>query len=312
MAASSNHFYGHNAVLARYVGLDHPRPILGYMLHGWHAWFPWMPDTAVVINAVPRGFPVLAWSHRDREVLTAAGVSNVIPIGSPFLYLLRKRGLPPRPEGSSLVSFPFHSLETCSIEDTWSEYADYLLSLQGYERITVCLHEVEYDLPGVREWFEGRGIETTTNGSRWDPRYLDRFYDLVASHTAVTSNRISTAVIYGAAMGRATFLGGPVPGVVDQQEIGQLEDEGRRTEEFQRSEFPELIEGLEPDAARELGWRQLGADCILEPRELGRTLGWFGPRRIWARTAAAMTSARRTMRARAGRPGGQRPEVGAQ
>lgn len=282
MAASTNSDYGHNAILARYVGLSRTPPILGYLLHGWYPWFPWDPDADadVLIDIVPALVPILVWKKQDERRLRAAGARRVVTIGAPFLYLLRMCQAPPAQKERSLVAFPFHTHASASFEDAWDEYAAYLRTLEGYERITVCLHPEDYVRPDVRAYFEQGGFEVATNGRREDPTFLWRFHELVSRHCDVTSNRLTTAVLYGAAMGRRTFLGGPVPSVTVHEFVGPLQDEGERADRYQREHYPKLIEGLDPAAAREFGWSQLGGDCLRAPEELRRILGWSGPRRV--------------------------------
>lgn len=279
MAASTNSYYGHNAILARYAGLKRTPPILGYLLHGWHPWFPWEPDAEVLVKVVPGRIPILAWRKEDERRLRAAGAKTVVAIGSPFLYLLRMREAPAS-GGRSLVAFPFHTHLSASFEELWGEYAAYLRGLEGYQRITVCLHPEDYERRDVRSYFERSGLEVATNGRRDDPQFLWRFHDLVARHSEVTSNRLTTALVYGAAMGRRSFLGGPVPGITVHEAAGPMDNEGQRADRYQREHYPKLIEGLDPAAAREFGWSQLGGDCLRAPEELRRILGWSGPRRV--------------------------------
>ena len=143
MAATTNSNYGHNAILARYVGLAEPRPIFGYLLHGWHAWFPWEPDAEDLVRTVPSWVPILAWRKDDEWRLLEAGARKVTAIGAPFLYLLRLLGGAPLPSSRSLVAFPFHTHIGAQFEEAWDEYAFFLASLD-YDRITVCLYPEDY------------------------------------------------------------------------------------------------------------------------------------------------------------------------
>jgi hypothetical protein len=297
MAASCNAYYGHNAILARYAGLARPRPMYGYLLHGWHPWFPWMPDTKVIRDSVPPGVPVLAWSHRDRDHLEAGGVRSVRVIGAPFLYLLEMEGTPDPPRDRSLIVFPFHEVEAGGNDQSWEDYADYLEGL-AYDRVTVCVYPTDYDDHELRAVFTRRGFATVTNGTRDDPRFLYNLRAAVGSHTDVTSNRISTALVYGAAMGRRAFLGGPVPGVTVQQTAGPMVGEAGRAEEFQREHFREFVDGVEADRARALARSLLGGDALLEPAELRNAVGWSGGRQVAARGLAVAAAARRRVSVR--------------
>jgi hypothetical protein len=297
MAASTNSYYGHNAILARYVGLRKPPPILGYLLHGWHSWFPWEPDAEDIVKTVPRGIPILVWRKVDERKLREAGAAKVIAIGSPFLYLLTVRGEAILPETRSLVTFPLHTQLSATVKDVWSEYTSYLESLDEFDRITVCLYPEDYERREVRSYFERGGFAIAMNGRRDDPHFLDRFYDLVSNHSEVTSNRITTALVYGAAMGRRAFLGGPVPGITVHETAGPIDDEGRQAARFQRENFPDLIDGVNSTAARGFGWSQLGGDCLRSPEELRRILGWSGPKRVAGHALGIAAEVRRRVKA---------------
>lgn len=229
-------------------------------------------------------------------MLLGAGARRAIAIGSPFLYLLQMRGEAALDTPRSLVSFPFHSHPGLSFEETWNEYAAYLRSLPGYDEITVCLYPDDYERDDVRAYFEDHGLAVATNGTREDPRFLERFYDLVAAHSDVTSNRVSTALVFGAAMGRRAFLGGPVPGISVHQTAGAWEDEADRAAEYERRTYPDLVAGLEPDAARAFGRSQLGEQSMRRPNELRRILGWSGPKRVAARALAGVSALRRRVK----------------
>jgi hypothetical protein len=109
----------------------------------------------------------------------------------------------------------------------------------------------------------------------------------------VTSNRIGTAVVYGAALGRRTWVGGPTPGVPVQQTAGPIEDEAARAAEYGRANYPEFFDGIEGTDARSLGRRLLGAESMLSPDDLRDAVGWTGARRAAARALAMAAGARR-------------------
>jgi hypothetical protein len=159
--------------------------------------------------------------------------------------------------------------------------------------VTVCLYPTDYDDAALRGLFEDRGFATLTNGTRDDAAFLSNLHSVVGRHTDVTCNRISTALVYGAAMGRRSFLGGPVPGVTKQQTAGRMDGEAERAAAFQREHFPELIDGVGPDEARAFGRSVLGADALMSPDDLRVAVGWSGGRRVAARGLALAAAARR-------------------
>ena len=286
MVSTQNDFYGHKNVLARYTGVRGNPPILGYLQHGWK------DGAAFVDGPVARGVPKLVWTAENERETRALGHWPVRAVGAPFLYLMRLRGEAPAPPAGSLLAFPFHTEEKTRIERDDERYAEHLAA-RGADSVTVCLHPQDLENQAIRASYERRGFATTSNGNnRVDPRFLDRVFDLIARHERVTTNRVCTAIFYAAALGRGGSIGGPVPGI-ERGGSGPAASEAGYAERFQRTTFPELIDGVGGDAARELGERELGAESLRDPSELRRILGWQQPRRLAGRALGAATATRR-------------------
>lgn len=294
MAGSSNAFYGHRAILARFVGLPRERPILGYLQHGWmHGWCPWH-DNEPFFTSLPYAIPKLMWSELDARMIREAGGKPVRAIGSPFLYLLKMRGYSAPPGDGSLLCFPHHSSEIGGHDTDWEEFAEFTSNRADGRRVTVCLHPLDYEVTATREALRRFGFEPVTNGSREDPKFLLRFADLVESHDAVILNRLGTALAYAAAMGRRVSIGGPIPGMTVNAANRRVEHEAELMADFQRRHYPELLgEGLSAAEAEDFGWRELGASSMLPKDELADALGWRGLTRVRAQAIAKAAWLRR-------------------
>ena len=288
LVSTQNDFYGHKDVLARYTGVRGNPPILGYLQHGWKR------GSVFVDGPVVRGVPKLVWTADNERATRALGHWPVRAVGAPFLYLMRLRDEAPAPRPGALLAFPYHTEATTRIERDDERYAAHLAG-RGATSVTVCLHPQDLENQAIRASYENYGFATTSNGSnRVDPLFLDRVFDLIAAHERVTTNRVCTAIFYAAALGRGVSISGPVPGI-ERGGSGPAASEAGRAERFQRTTFPELVDGVGGDAARELGKRELGAESLREPGELRRTLGWQQPRRLASRALGAATATRRAL-----------------
>lgn len=286
------YYYGHAHILARWVGVssDRPRPIAGILQHGWTPWYPWLNAVDPVLTLQPSFFPRLVWSVADERMLRAAGIGRVEAIGAPFLYLQQMMPEPSPPPVNRLVVLAFHTSEQRAYDPGWEAHAEWLDGLrEQFEEIEVCLHRLDYANPDARSIFERPGFRTFHNGDRDDPRFLWRLEERLRSAAAVTTPRVSTGLIYAAAIGRRVFVGGPMGRVTHTERGEEVVDDLDRVQRFQQERYPRLQEGIEGAAARTWGRERLGAESMQAPERLGHTLGWLGPRRAvsWALAGGA-------------------------
>lgn len=300
MSSTSNHYYGHDEILRRWVGLEgRPRPIAGVLQHGWTPRYPWLNTSEQVLALQPRFVPRFVWSKADEEALRAAGGREIRAVGAPFLYLQEMLPEPQPPPRNRLLALAFHTSERQTYDPQWDAYADWLEAIRTeFDAVEVCLHPLDYANPAARRIFERRGLRTFMNGDRDDPGFLWRQQERIQAAAAVTTPRLNTGLIYAAAMGRRVFLGGPAGAVLGNEVQGRVADDRERAERFQRERYPELFAGIEGEQARSWGRKALGEESLQSPGQLGRTLGWLGRRRALAWMLAAGAA---VQRARGGR-----------
>jgi hypothetical protein len=106
-------------------------------------------------------------------------------------------------------------------------------------------------------------------GLRWqhtDADFLHKQLTELRRHRRVASNRLSSAVLYGAAVGcEPAVYGDPM----------QLDGEVRTIAERIRRRWPELHGKFpDPGAATESALAELGADALASPAEVRATFGW--------------------------------------
>lgn len=266
----TNHWYGHAHILARWCGLDetNPPPIRGTVQHGWTFVHGFGHKHGIHPSMTP-----LVWSDVCRRRAQAIGWRNVTAIGAPFAYLLE---MEPDPglEREGTIWYPFHGTrEYEGVDGAHDELIDEILATEDGP-VTVCLYYVEYENSAVRHHYEDAGFRVICHGQRgqwWkgtDRLFLYRQLAELRRHKRVASNRLSTAIFYGAAAGaEPAVYGDPMTFVGAQAGF----DGTMLLEKW----FPELHgRHLDAERARAIAYRELGQDLIAPPAELARILGW--------------------------------------
>jgi hypothetical protein len=270
----ANHYYGHSHVLARYCGLDESEPprIHGYLQHGWNIGDGLAPDHEFVA-----GTPTFVWSERTRRRAWSLGRRQVYVVGAPWAYLVRMEpdpGAVEQREGT--IWYPFHGWEGQRVE---GDHERLIAAIRCTEPgpVTVCLYWQEYRSVRLRRRYERAGFRVICHGyrgGRWrdlDPRFLYRQLAEQRRHRRVASNRLCSAVLYGALAGcEPAVYGDPMHLQRETEVYGGQARIGRQWAELHG-------ERVEPEIARRAAIEELGADRLLGPAELRRLFRWPAP-----------------------------------
>lgn len=267
---SSNHWYGHAHVLARWCGFDQTDPpaVDGVIQHGWT-----FVHGFGAAHKPPIGLPKFVWSDVCRRRGEAIGWSDYLVIGAPFAYLEALEAVP-EDERHGTIWYPFHG--TVDFEMVLGDHAALIRQIRDVEGddVTVCLHHVEYDDPAVRRFYAESGFRVICHGRRgtlWkdtDPGFLPKQLAELRRHRKVASNRLSTAVLYGALTGAEVGVYG------DPMEFPEVKD-GFDGQPLFQAWWPWMFgENVDRAAAEELARLELGADLLVPPEELAHLLGW--------------------------------------
>lgn len=277
-----NHYYGHSAVLAAYAGLSRPRHIAGLLQHGWTATSPvaaHFADFPAVGRTAHRR--LLVWSHASRAWSPSDEDRPTTAVGAPILYLERQLNAQGwrRTDALGPVFVPFHGTRLVRVTGAHAELAAQVADVDGPS--TVCLHVEDMTDPEITGAWARAGHRLVTAGRRDDPSFLLRIMHLAGNASRLSSNRLSTAVVYAAALGTpASVWGDPLTfGAQGAEALAML-----------RRHWPELHTADPEDGARPefgaaeadaeataLARAELGADALLEPGPLRETLGWTRP-----------------------------------
>lgn len=201
-----NHYYGQSHILARYCGLDDTEPprLRGYLQHGWNVGCGWNPSHEFFDGAWR-----YVWSESPRQRGYTLGRRNYAVIGAPWLYLAEMEpdlGRVPDEERDGTLFLLFHGWEGGKISGNHSELIDEIKATEP-GKVTMSLYYTEYERPEVRESYLESGFDVICFGRRgWnyvgtDRRFLYKQMEAMRGFKRVASNRLSTAIFYGASVG---------------------------------------------------------------------------------------------------------------
>jgi hypothetical protein len=266
-----NHWYGHAHILARYCGLDPARPprIPGVVQHGWNVLDGYGPK-----QPFEPGWVKFVWSDVCRRRGWAMGRRGYHSLGAPWNYLL---AMEPDDGGAEertgTIWYPFHGWE---FQEVTGDHLRLIETIKEVETgpVTVCLYWLEYRNETVRRLYESAGFRVISHGVRgwrWrntDTEFLYKQLAELRRHRRVASNRLSTAILYGASVGCAAAVYGD-PMVL--QEANPVFGGVTRLERL----WPELHgTSIDPAVAREFAAAELGVPYVVSPEELREIFGW--------------------------------------
>lgn len=265
-----NHFYGHSAALALAAGLRRPRHLPGLLQHGWTTASPALVHAHDFpqVGVDPR-WTMFVWSHRSRGWSPATESRRTVAIGSPFLYLdraARAAGWQPEGMGPTLW-IPFHGTRLLRVRGDHAQLAREAFDREG--ACTVCLHVEDAADPEIVAAWAAPGHRLVTAGRRNEPEFLARILGLIGAARRVASNRLSTAIMYAAAVGTEVAVYGP-PLAFTGQEVHSLDEIGDLWPEF----HGDTTSAAKTRAAAD---DELGAAALLPAAELRAALGWDQP-----------------------------------
>lgn len=288
---TANHYYGHAHVFADYVDIPFPPMIWGYLQHGWN-----IHDGFAVGTSFVPGTPLFIWSDAVLRRGWAMGRRNYAVVGAAWNYVLEvaKRGpltetlpdwQPPTPgwqppaEREGTIFYPFHGWEGQEVVGDHSRMLATLREVEGDVPLTVCLYWTEHKNPAIRRVYEEGGCRVITHGMRGfafkgtERHFLYKQYAELVSHRRVVSNRLSSAILYGASVGCDVGVYGDPMVLADEHSIyGGIERQHRN--------WPELHQEFVPrDFAQQVAHDELGLRHTREPAEIMELFRWTRPDR---------------------------------
>jgi len=265
----ANHFYGHAHIMARYVGLKHPPMLWGYLQHGWN-----LHDGFAIGTDVLPGSNLFVWSEAVARRGRSLGRRNYHVIGAAWAYLLEMEPADdPEPAREGTIFYPFHGWEG---QEVTGDHTKMLQTLREVEDgpLTICLYWNEYRNPAIRKVYEDAGCRVVSHGVRGfnyqgtDQRFLYKQLEELRRHRRVVSNRLSSAIFYGASVGcEVGVYGDPMTLVGEHPAYGGVERQHRLWPELHQEAVPMRL-------AREIATEELGSAHVRTPAEIRDLFRW--------------------------------------
>ncbi|MDP3181323.1 MAG: hypothetical protein Q8M54_00725 [Desulfobaccales bacterium] len=276
-----NAFYGGDRILKAYSGYE---GILKAVLpHGPH-----LVDRLVWKDEVEAPVPAIFYfSPIMKKAFERQTTKMVLPLASPFLYVIELLKGQPQPERRGTIFFPGHSSHHTAVTMDFADMAAKLAGLADeYQPVTVCLFWKDC-LFGYHQPFQERGIPVVSAGHMYDPDFLFRFYHLCSQHRYAASNYTrGSATFYSVKAGCSFFFLDPYGCEFDRYEVDNIyyvpehELDGRLVKMFQPPR-----PATTPDQMEFVDYI-LGTAYLTSPegvRQQLRTADKWDKRPIWAR-----------------------------
>jgi hypothetical protein len=286
---AQNHFYGHSAAWAAYLGRSRPRHVAGLVQHGWTAVSP----VATHFRDFPdAGMPgssrqLFVWSHESRGWDPTAEVHETVPVGAQLLYLAAAAGAPPKPrdDADAVVLMPVHGIQTQRVRGDHRALAHCWREAEG--AATACLYAADAQDPEILAAYRDAGHRVVVLGDRLEADFLWRLWTMLGRARRVVSNRLSTPVFYAGHLGADIAVYG---------DALRIEGESAGQNDRVRELWPELhAEHVDRVVAHDLVARELGVTHLRPPAELEGLLGWGHPRVLPAAQFWTTSVARRAV-----------------
>lgn len=221
--------FGHREVLLDYLGIDYSNLICGFLQHGAH------PDSNIgswPYQVLPRSFkgnyPAFVWSHTAVTLARESGHNHVSAIGSPWLYLLRNKGLlldnksigfdKLRPNREILI-VPAHGSGHSYANPNYSDLVSTWRTKVGDVEASVLLYYTEFCDPHIRRMWLNQGFKVECSGMAWGaehrtiwtynggrPTFLSSTLEILSRHKEVVCTSPTTLATYACSLGIPTSI----------------------------------------------------------------------------------------------------------
>lgn len=201
-----NDFYGHAAILKKFVGFKKSYIIKAAIEHGiFFAIDFWDMD----VNAP---FPAIFTMSNERKLfLEKVSDKKVFAIGPYINYaehaLSEKQLINEKKRlGNNMLIFPAHSSHRVDTNYNFDILLDQINKIgKDFDSIRICLYWKDI-LRGFDKFFKEKGFECVSAGHIFDPMFLPRLKSIIELSTATASNLFGTHVGYSIFMNKPHYL----------------------------------------------------------------------------------------------------------
>lgn len=182
-----NDWYGHRTILANYCQVKN-EPIFGSIQHGVH-----VADLKENLGKHKLPFAKhFCWSRPVYENSILYKISNVIPIGAPFLYLDKMNNEVFSNKGT--LVFPAHSNPNDPRFFKHDVFIKYIMDNYP-EPYTACLFFLDFT-QDIINIYKKNNWNVVTAGKRSSPNFLQNLYTYIKKHEYCISTELGTSLFY--------------------------------------------------------------------------------------------------------------------
>lgn len=275
-----NDNYGHAAILLSHAKVAQTIPLRGVLQHGWTPFDGW-----TVEHTFPSRLTRFTWGKSQTSRTPAARIGGrYVQVGSPFAYLVDRLDPGAVPSiGEDVLAFPVHTVKKGGIGI--HEHQRYATELaERFGSVTVSLYHLDAKTEIANAYTQKNHRVISMSSGRESRVYLYQWLRMLEGVGTVTSQRVSTALLYASALNRKAIVFGTRPQTpgweADQSAINALDWSTSGTDE------------IEPNFAKS----ELGFDALLSPEDLRTALGLVGYSRVTNFGWAALADIKRQIR----------------
>jgi FkbM family methyltransferase len=276
--------YGAICLAADYCGLDRSTPTRKKLIwkHGWQ------PDYLTTVDPIctatesvddPQSTRILVARQIEANYLISNGFPLARAVGLPICYSTEpEKSLERR--SNTLLVVPVHSLDMTSHHWKFDEYVEQIASVRNrFDEVIACVHPSCIRNGYWINEFKSKGIECISGADTRDINALNRMRWLFSQFEFVTTNGITSSIVYASAFGAKVSIFGPHCRVsVDDVEDLQFYHENPGlaekvmpyfSEEIVRSHLSDFYTHPADAISREAwGRNQIGMNNVVSPSEL--------------------------------------------
>lgn len=275
--------YGFSYLLAKRLGIHHPRRPFCNWMHGWYYWDDIMKIEDIIGNKnYSKNISIIVSSQLEKLKLLHAGYTNVKKGGLPFAYV-KDQGV--QRNSHAMLAFIGHSSESENLDVIDLNYLDYLESQrEKFEEIYVSIYSLDRKKSLINQITKRRLIPHT-GANPFDRRSLVRTRIALEYCEHVSTNTFGSHVAYALAAGCRTAVFAPCYKYDTSKFLGTVHSysdeyvermEHYTSESYLRSRWNFLFDRISDEGYynKDLGLEWIGEKYKLSNNKLKIAVGW--------------------------------------
>ena len=189
--------YGSGNVIRKYGFFPKIFPLYIFSQHGPNQW-DYIPE-----SEKNHKFPFMfVYSNRMKISFDKLRKkSKCFVIKSPFVTFRQKNKIEQLKNAKGTLIFFAHSLENVDLKISYDDYFAKLESMEKkYFPFSICFHYADVN-KGIHKKFMSKGYNCYSAGHPLDPKFTERFYNILKQHKYSMSNSYGSYAMYSTEMG---------------------------------------------------------------------------------------------------------------